>query len=194
MSTVQEFTCPDCGESFLETQLRMEQVTKESCPHCDKLLRFEEGWGGTNVQLLYAEDIAAIDAWLDNHSKATGKQVQNLENPKNDRKRLWSIETDYPFLCVVEYRLKQPNIVGIGFAVEDNFDRFDDEKPVKVLAARHGLEAFGQHRIGHGQSEGESWTWGVQQRFSTNLLCEDWFEPLFRRLDAAMKEAMALGR
>lgn len=193
MSDVSELTCPQCQETFLENQLRMKQLTRESCPSCDFVFKMSEGWGSTNVQLLTASDIQAIDTWLDNHSQATGKRVVQRATPEHKRERVWSIETEYPFACEVCYGMKQPETVKVRFLSNKQGEAmFADESKLQRLAARHGLEPCGYRNT---EIDGSGTTvtavWGVQQRISVNVLCEDWFAPLLQRLNAAMNEAQA---
>jgi hypothetical protein len=138
-------------------------------------------------------DIQAIDTWLDNHATATSKKVVKRDVPPDKKQTLWAIETGYPFPCEICYQAKAPNFVAVRFISTEKADVvLNEQRRLFEICARHGLSAYGtRHTTSDELGVTVSAVWGAQQHLSTYTLSEAWFDPLFQRLNSAMKEVLA---
>lgn len=195
MSDVPEVTCPACHKSFSERQLSTKSFTVESCPYCQQVIRKEEGWSSTNITAMIAGDVAAIDAWLDNHSNARGVKIakRNTEQKKEYR---WSVEANLAWPCEIAYSTSRPGFISVRLlSTDDTQAVVGHPATLHAICGNHGVEPFGE-RHSDGITGEVAAIWGAAQHFSTDTLCEEQFEPILQRLDAAMKDVQAhlLGR
>ena len=190
MSQVPEVICPKCKKQFAEHQLRMIQLTKESCPYCNHTIRYEEGWGSTNVQLMVAADVSAVDAWVNNHRESLGVKVDQRNHPTSQNTKLWSVETPYPCDCEIAYDLKRPNFVAVRFCTTEKAEMIEgNERLIQAACAKHGVQPHGVRHT-DGITGKVELTWGAVQYISVDTLCEELFATIFKRLDAAVTEVL----
>jgi len=144
MSDVPEITCPACHKSFSERHLSTKSFTVESCPHCHHVIRKEDGWSSTNVTAMIAGDVAAIDAWLDNHANNRAAKIakRNTDQKKEYR---WAVETNLTWPCEVAYSSSSPGFISLRLVSTDNVDAVV-AKPARLQAicGSHGVEPFGE--------------------------------------------------
>lgn len=179
-------TCPSCHQSFPERRLTARTV--ESCPHCRAEVRSTSGFSITNAEASIAGNIAAIDAWLDNHKQATGMGYEKKDSPDG---YTWQLATDLPWTCQITYSRNDTGYLTFRLASTDKADTIFSHQPKwATICASHGLQPCGMrtattHASG---AHAASSSWGVFQVLSTNTLPEGLFPVILGRLDAAMRQ------
>lgn len=186
--------CVQCQRTLTDRQLRMKSLTVESCPYCNSMVRQSEGFRSTNLDAIIMEDVAAIDAWLDDHAKATGHQVG--QQNKDGGERTWAFPVDSSLECEVVYSPHQTSIIQVRLVTTGGSEEmFEDPRRVQTIAAAHGVQPHGSRQT-NVMTGTVVFRWGAVQYLSTNSLCEELFDPLIARLRSAidgLKDAFKTG-
>jgi hypothetical protein len=131
------------------------------------------------------EDIAAIDAWLDDHAKAMGLRVE--QHTKDGGERTWAFPVDSSLKCEVAYSPHQTSIMQMRLVTDKGGEEmFEEPRRVQTVAAAHAVQPHGSRQT-NGMTGKVVCRWGVAQFLSTNMLCEELFEPVIARLRSAIE-------
>jgi len=176
--------CMQCQRTLDERQLRMKSLTVESCPFCGTMVRRSEGMRATNLDAIIMEDVAAIDAWLEDHARATGLVVRKHATDHN--KYRWSVGTTAPWGCEVVYSSDRTSVLEFRLVSTEKGEAiFEEPRKLQTICAKYGCQPHG-NRHSDGMTGAIICEWGAVQYLSTSTLCEELFEPFTARLGEAM--------
>ena len=185
-----EFYCPTCTASLDERQLLSSSVTTDRCPKCSSVIRQSNKSIGTDLVAVIAGDIAAIDEWIDGYAADTTQLVRKrpIENGTEWR---WAIGTPHAFACECYYDQKRTGFAQIRMVTKDHSEIvWKRQNDLAEMAAKCGLQPFGsrQSMVLDGATEA---VWGIVQYVNVNTLSTSLLKAAAKRLDEAMRFAVA---
>jgi hypothetical protein len=195
---LRSLVCPNCHVGLEERQLVRRTWTVESCPHCRAPVRKQESWDDRDASLRH--DLAAIEAWLGGVTQdaATRGRLLTVAPEEEDGRQgtyRWAITgLAVPWACAVEYRADAPGVFDVRLTSDqDGHGVMADIGFLAGVCAEHGVQP---HVI-----ESRSWVawggervemhWGARQFLATAPLSVGLFTVVFRRLEGAMRDAVA---
>jgi hypothetical protein len=136
------------------------------------------------LDAIIMEDVAAIDAWLEDHTRATGLAIR--KHPADHNRYRWSVGTMTPWGCVVVYSSDHTSILEFRLVSTENGEVICEEpRKLQTICAKHGCQPHGNQHT-DGMTGAITCEWGAVQYLSTSTLCEELFEPVTARLGEAM--------
>lgn len=205
MPSMTELICPNCHVALDERQLNARTWTVETCPHCQAVVRRDEGFRWQDRDALLQDDVESIEAWLRDVSRACADRgalfrVEQREGKKSGRKYRWDVATrtegggQSPWSCTVEYDADTPHIFEVRLtSTEDEPAFLDVPNPLLDACAEQGVQAHAceSRRWVEWEGERREFRWGARQLLATAPLGVALFHAVLRRLDHAMRDALA---
>ncbi len=166
--------------------LGAKSVSAASCPQCGQIAGKVDGSQATHPDQVTMVDLATIDAWLDNHAKATGVTVKKLRT-QNGR-YAWSVQSTPS--CEIIYSADRPYLLEMRMVSTDRGHLIEgDPQNLATICARHGCQPVATRQTKEilGMAHTTLSQWGVVQYLSTWVLSEELFEPITTKLSETIK-------
>lgn len=204
---MQDYFCETCDATIQGRQLHTVSAYVESyhCPRCKRLLGQRERESSSPADFGLAEDVAAVDAWLDAGARALNLKATADRSGEGTGEYCWQVSQGVPGReCEAIYLRRRPGVVELRLmsAMPRSFTLPEFQE----ACARHGLQPVGRRAtpfaaavegaaVGPVAVGPEQVTAGVRQLLDTNTLTPGLVVAVLARLTAALKEVTAdLGR
>src|SRR2546423_1352042 len=86
-----DLICPGCSAELEERQLSMTYIVTEKCPRCRAVVRKGDGFRYGNPEVIVAEDVESIGAWLDEEGKQPRMDIQQIRDDESNGEFRWLV-------------------------------------------------------------------------------------------------------